>query len=181
MAVRAFQSFADEKISIAGREFPFRPLPSGKALKFSELIGDPEKLLEQLSEGLEEDTTTLDTFKSVGSKVLDARYKLFSYALGIEEGSEEGQQLKEAIDEASFRELTWVTDQLLEVNGIKHIESLVKNSLSRLESLVPDLRDGITAYLKRSSQTQNLMDRLDKLRSIGSIQSSEPSEENPTT
>ncbi len=177
MATRVFTSFEDETITIAGEVWDLRPLPSGKAVKLTDMAQDFQKAYEILAEDIKDDENSADTIAKVGVKILDSRYYIIAFGLQIEKDSDDFNRLKACIDKASWPEIFWVINQILQVNGSQQLENLIKNSLSRLEPLIPDLRDAITASLRRFSRNQELQEKLQNLRSTGSTLSSQDSEE----
>lgn len=181
MPVRTFTQFEDEKIAIAREEFPLKALPSGKAVNLQEMTNSFGSISDKLFEGIDTDQTDAETMAAIAQKVMNSKFKIFAFALQIEEDSDDHKRLTKALDEASFPEIVWALDQILDVNGLKHVERLIKNLFSRLEPLVPDLREAITASLKRFSKNEDLMDRLQNLRSTGSTPSSQPSQDLPSS
>jgi hypothetical protein len=185
--VRIFTQYKDEELSIAGEVFAFKALPSGKAAKIADLIGDSSnisKILEDLASDIAPGMGTSEELKSVGNRIFEARYRIIAFALQIEEDSEDYQRLKAAVDVASFPEIFWAIDQIMEINGLKRLEKMVKNLLKSVESLGPDLKDYISRLLKKFTEDEEMMetltDRMKNIRATGSISSLSDSQEIPT-
>jgi hypothetical protein len=186
--VRIFTQYRDEELSIAGEVFAFKALPSGKAAKIADLVGDSAnitKVLEDLSSNLSSDMSTSEELKNIGNKIFDSRYRIIAFALQINEDSDEYKRLKAAIDNASFPEIFWVIDQIMEINGLKRLEKMVKNLLKALENLAPEIKDYTSRLLKKFTEDEEILqtmtDRMKSIRATGSTSSSSDSPESPTT
>jgi len=187
MSARVFANKEPEELYISTELFKIRPLPSKKAMAFQDLYGsnlDIKKVLGEITSEINEDTSDMETLSVVGKKLFDIRYAVIAKGLEIERDSEDFERLKKAIDEASFREIFWVIDQILEINGFKIVEKMIKNLLVSTKEYLPS-KETIQASLKKFSEesqtVKNLKERLEDLRSNGSTSSSSDSVGNPST
>lgn len=189
MATRIFTRIEDDTISIAGEVFGFSALPSGKALRLTEMYGNfnLQEILDNISEGIDSETSNIESIQKLTDKIFSIRYSLIAFGLQIseQEDSVNYKRLKSAIDKASFPEIIWVIDNIMEINGLKHVEKMVKNLLGKLEGILPDLKGELSAslkrYLERTRLIQEAEKELEEVRNTGSTSLSSDLEENRFT
>lgn len=187
MAVRVFVQ-EDDELVIQGESFKLRPLPSAKALNLRAMLQDVnlEKVLEDVSEGLSQDMAFSEELIVLGENLSSKfRYGLIAYALQIEEGTEEYKRLTSAIDKAGFKEIWFDIEQIIEINGFKWLEKMVKNLTEALTPNLPELGKSVSRLLTKYSERNELLDKLDQkletVRSTGSNISSLNSQESHST
>lgn len=185
--VRTFPK-EDDQISIAGEIFNLSALPSAKALKLQNLLGevDLQKALQDVSKGLSEDMPVNEELAIIFSNLANkVRYDIISYALDIPKDSEDYSRLTKAIDEAGFKEIWWIVEQIIDINGFRFVEKMVKNLVEMVKPALPEL--GTTAsrlvkkYLEKEELQTLLDDKIKDIRSRGSTSSSSDLPENHST
>jgi len=187
MSIRVFTQSEADILSIAGEQFPLRPLPSGKAVHFEDMLKDInlETIFDSVTNGISNEMSTSEEFQKMADNLFSLRYTLIAYGLQIKRDTPDYSKLTSAIDEAGFKEIFWAIDQIMDVNGFKYVEKMVKNLFETLKPMIPDLREIVSRSLKKYSEKEDLMEDLEKklevLRSTGTTSSSPDSQESPTS